>query len=218
MCGRYALHSNPQVIGLEFALGAVPDFAARYNIAPTARVLVVRAPGTARQGAMLRWGLVPRWAKDPSIGARMNNARAETVAAKPSFREAYRRRRCLLPADGFFEWKAEDGRKQPYYITPADGGLFAFAALWETWNGPPGPLETCAIVTTDANEAMAAVHERMPVIVPRGEYARWLDCAAGNDVGDLLHPAADGTIAIRRVGRAVNFARNDSPKLVEPEE
>lgn len=218
MCGRYALHSNPQVVALEFALGVAPDFTARYNIAPTAQVLVVRAHGGAPQGAMVRWGLVPRWAKDPSIGARMNNARAETLAQKPSFREAYRRRRCLLPADGFFEWKAEDGRKQPYYITPAGGGLFAFAALWEAWNGPQGPLETCAIVTTDANAAMAAVHERMPVIVPRGEYARWLDCTAANDVGDLLHPAPDGAIAIRRVGRAVNVARNDSPGLIEPEE
>lgn len=217
MCGRYALHSHPQVVALAFGLGEVPDFAPRYNIAPTARVLIVRAPQGAREAAMVRWGLVPRWAKAPSYGVRMNNARAETVAQKPTFREAWRRRRCLIPADGFFEWTPEAGHKQPYYVTPAGGGLFAFAGLWESWQGPDGPLETCAIVTTDANAPMRAVHERMPVIVPRAEFARWLDCSPGNDATALLRPPPDGAIAIRRVSRAVNDARRDLPELLDEE-
>jgi putative SOS response-associated peptidase YedK len=209
MCGRYALHANPEVVALMFGLSEVPAFAARYNIAPTAQVLVIREGG----GALLRWGLVPRWAKDPSIGARMNNARAETVAEKPSFREAYRRRRCLIPASGFYEWKLEDGRKQPYYIHPADGQLFAFAGLWEQWAAPDRTLETCAIITTESNAKMLAVHERMPVIVSPGEYSRWL-----TQGGIALRACAEDTIGIRRVGRAVNNARNDAPGLVAPDD
>ena len=218
MCGRYALHSKPEVVALAFGLDAVPPYAARYNIAPTTPVLAVREPGGVREGALLRWGLVPRWAKDPSMGARMNNARAETVAEKPSFREAFRRRRCLIPADGFFEWKPEGGVKQPYYITPSAGGLFAFAGLWEEWQGPEGPLQTCCVVTTDANGPMAEVHERMPVMIEKADWARWLECKPGNTVSDLLHAPPDDAIAIRRVSRAVNNARNDLPQLIEPED
>jgi putative SOS response-associated peptidase YedK len=217
MCGRYALHSHPQVVALEFGLEDVPVLSPRYNIAPTSQVLVVRAHERVREAALVRWGLVPRWAKDASIGARMNNARAETVAEKPSFREAWRRRRCLVPANGFYEWKLEDGRKQPYYITPAAGELFAFGGLWESWQGPQGTLESCAIVTIDANEPMSAVHDRMPVLVPLAGYARWLDCTPGTGVADLLRPAAADAIAIRRVSRAVNNARNDLPELIAPE-
>ena len=216
MCGRYALHSSPEVVALAFGMDAVPAYALRYNIAPASQVLVVRAPGGVREGALLRWGFVPRWAKDPAIGARMNNARAETVAEKPSFRDAWRRRRALIPADGFYEWKPERGVKQPYYITPAAGGLFAFAALWEEWQGPQGPLATCAVITTGANGPMAAVHERMPVMVPSAQFSRWLDCRPGNDVSDLLRAPPDDAIAIRRVGRAVNNARTDVPGLIEP--
>jgi putative SOS response-associated peptidase YedK len=204
MCGRYALHSSPEVVALAFGLSEVPAFAPRYNIAPTAPVLIVRDGGAAT----VRWGLVPRWAKDPSIGARMNNARAETVAEKPSFREAYRKRRCLIPANGFYEWKAEGGRKQPYYVHPARGELFAFAGLWEQWN----ELQTCAVITTEANPAMAAVHERMPVIVPPAAYTAWLAGADG-----LLRPCPDEVIALRRVGRAVNHARHEGPELLAPD-
>ena len=162
---------------------------------------------------MVRWGLVPHWAKDASMGARMNNARAETVAEKPSFREAYRKRRCLIPASGFYEWKLEGGRKQPYYIRPLGGELFSFAGIWETWNGSPVPLETCAIITTQANEKMAAVHERMPVIVSPAEYSDWL---AGGEI--RLEACPDAAIEVRRVSRAVNNARNDGPQLLEPED
>jgi putative SOS response-associated peptidase YedK len=212
MCGRYALHSSPEVVALAFGLAEVPAFAPRYNIAPAARVLVVRQGGAA----FVRWGLVPRWARDPAIGAKMNNARAETVAEKPSFREAYRRRRCLIPASGFYEWKSEGGVKQPYYIHPSGGALFAFAGLWESWTDPgraQPPLETCAVITTEANAKMAAVHDRMPVIVSPAEYSAWL---AGGEVP--LRPCPDTAIDIHRVGRAVNNARNEDPGLIAPEE
>jgi putative SOS response-associated peptidase YedK len=205
MCGRYSLHSNPEVVALLFGLSEIPAYPPRYNIAPTAQVLIIRQNGAA----MVRWGLVPRWAKDPSIGAKMNSARAETVAEKPSFREAYRQRRCLIPANGFYEWKAEGGARQPYYVYPSGGALFAFAGLWEQWND----LQTCAIVTTEANEKMAAVHERMPVIVSPAEYSAWLSGEEG-----LLRPCPAPTIDIRRVSRAVNNARNENPGLIEPDE
>lgn len=218
MCGRYALHAHPQVIALQFGLAAAPESRPRYNIAPASELLVVRAADGAAQAAHLRWGLVPRWAKDPAIGARLSNARAETVAEKPSFREAFRRRRCLVPASGFYEWKAEAGRKQPYYVYPARGELFAFAALWEAWHGPEGVLESCAILTTDANAVMQTIHDRMPVIIAQRDYSRWLDCAPGREVRDLLGPCDPAAIAVRRVSRAVNNARNESAKLIEPEE
>lgn len=210
MCGRYALHASPEVIALQFGLATVPAFAPRYNIAPTAQVLVVREGGAA----MVRWGLVPRWAKDPSMGARMNNARAETVAGKPSFREAWRKRRCLIPASGFYEWKLEHGLKQPYYIHPAAGELFAFAGLWERWEGAGGPLETCAVITTEANAVMAPIHDRMPVLVAPEDYRGWLD--GGERAAALLAPCPPGAIAARRVSRAVNRAANDGPDLLLP--
>jgi len=209
MCGRYSLHSNPEVVALLFGLSEVPAYQPRYNIAPSALVLIVREGGAA----MVRWGLVPHWAKDvkgnPAMGAGLNNARAETVARKPSFRDAYRQRRCLIPANGFYEWKLENGVKQPYYVHPSGGALFAFAGLWEQWHD----LQTCAIITTDANGKMAAVHDRMPVIVSPAEYSAWLAGGEG-----LLRPCPDSAIGIRRVSRAVNNARNEDPKLVEPDE
>lgn len=213
MCGRYSLHANPQVIALMFGLSEIPACQPRYNIAPASQVLIVREGGAA----MVKWGLVPRWAKDPSIGARMNNARAETVAQKPSFRDAYRKRRCLIPASGFYEWKLENGLKQPYYIHPANAELFAFAGLWEAWQGPHlsphPPLQTCAIITTEANEKMAAVHDRIPAILDASDFPRWL---AGEE--GLLRPCLSNVIDIRRVSRAVNNARNDLPGLIEPEQ
>ncbi len=204
MCGRYALHSNPAVVALLFGLSEVPDYAPRYNIAPSAQVLIVRGV----EAATVRWGLVPRWAKDPSIGVKMKNARAESVAEKPSFREAYRKRRCLIPANGFYEWKPEGGHKQPYYIYPSGGALFAFAGLWEQWND----LQTCTVITTEANEKMAAVADRMPVIVSPGEYSAWL---RGDEIPLRACPAS--AIDIRRVSRAVNNARTDAPDLLEPD-
>jgi putative SOS response-associated peptidase YedK len=208
MCGRYSLHANPDVIALMYGLSQIPAIQPRYNIAPTSQVLIIRK----NEAAMVRWGLVPRWAKDPSIGARMNNARAETVAEKPSFREAYRKRRCLIPASGFYEWKLESGRKQPYYIYPSGGALFSFAGLWEQWQD----LQTCAIITTEANAKMAAVHDRMPVIVSPAEYSAWLSGDAYEKVA--LRPCTEAAIEIRRVSRTVNNTRNDTSSLIEPDE
>ena len=205
MCGRYALHSNPEVVALLFGLSEVPAYAPRYNIAPSAQVLIVRQ----NEAAMVRWGLVPRWAKDPTIGVKMKNARAESVAEKPSFREAFRKRRCLIPANGFYEWKPEGGRKQPYYIYPSGGALFAFAGLWERWND----LQTCTVITTEANDKMATVADRMPVIVSPAEYSAWLE---GGEVP--LRACPDSAIDVRRVSRASNNARMDSPDLIEPDE
>ena len=204
MCGRYALHAHPDVVALQFGLRSVPLFEPRYNIAPASKVLIVRSGGAA----LARWGLIPGWAKAPSLTAKLNNARAETVAQKPSFRDAYRKRRCLVPASGFYEWKAEGGRRQPYYVFPSNSDLFAFAGLWERWQD----LETCTIITTEANAKMQAVHGRMPVIVARGDYPGWL---AGAE--RLLAPCPDAAIEIHRVSRAVNNARNDSAGLIEPE-
>jgi putative SOS response-associated peptidase YedK len=218
MCGRYALHTHPQVVALTVGLAAPPEFAPRFNIAPLSDVLIVRAGTRGEpQAANVRWGLLPRWAKDPKLAAKLNNARAETFAEKPSFRDVFRRRRCLVPASGFYEWRAEGRRNQPYYVHPTRAELFAFAGIWERWEGPQGPLETCAIITTDANEVMRAIHDRMPVILAAGDYARWLeDCRPANDVAELLRPADPGSIEACRVAPQVNKSRNDGPELVEP--
>ncbi|TAK82772.1 MAG: SOS response-associated peptidase [Betaproteobacteria bacterium] len=175
MCGRYALHSNPDAVALEVGLDSPPDFTPRYNIAPMAPVLIVKRDGAA----LARWGLVPRWSSDPAIGMKLINARAETLGEKPSFRDAYHRRRCLIPANGFYEWKRQGELKQPYYVHPADGALFAFAGLWDTWRD----THTCTIVTTEANATMRAIHDRMPVIIAREHYAGWLHGEEG-----LLRP------------------------------
>jgi putative SOS response-associated peptidase YedK len=219
MCGRYALHNNPEVIKLAFELGVLPEIRPRFNIAPSTPVLVVvqdREKG--RLADLYRWGLIPGWAKDPAIGNKLANARGETVAEKPSFRAAFKRWRCLIPASGFYEWKPVAGRKQPYYIHPADGDLFAFAGLTERWNGPDGPVHSCAIITTDANEKMRGIHNRMPVILDPKDYAAWLDPAnPGNDaLKALLRPCPDERIAAHPVSTRVNTPRNDEASLLEP--
>ena len=203
MCGRYSLHSNPEVIALQFGLESVPDIAPRYNIAPTADVLVVKPEGAA----IARWGLIPRWADDPAIGLKLNNARAETLSGKASFRNAYFRRRCLIPANGFYEWKREGALKQPYYIHPANDELFAFAGLWEKWRD----IDTCTVITTEANVTMGSIHDRMPVIIAREHYAGWLHGEEG-----LLRPPAAAAIRFYPVSPAVNQAANESPALIAP--
>jgi putative SOS response-associated peptidase YedK len=203
MCGRYSLHSNPDVVALQFGLESLPDFAPRFNIAPTADVLIVKQDGAK----MARWGLIPRWAKDPAIGLKLNNARAETLSANGSFRDAYFRRRCLIPANGFYEWKRAGRVKQPYYIRPANDELFAFAGLWETWQD----IDTCTVITTEANITMGTIHDRMPVIVSREQYAGWLHGEEG-----LLRPAVPGAIRCYPVSPEVNRAANESPELIAP--
>lgn len=219
MCGRYALHTNPEVIRLYFKLGILPELTPRYNITPSSPVLVVRQDREqGRIAGLCRWGLIPGWAKDPSIGNKLANARGETVAEKPSFRSAFKRGRCLIPASGFYEWKAAKGRKQPYYVYPVGAALFAFAGLTERWNGPDGPVLSCAIITTDANELMRGIHDRMPVILDPKDYAAWLDPAnsAADKLKALLKPCPDKMMAAHPVSTRVNTPRNDNPALLEP--
>ena len=225
MCGRYELHSNPAAIALAFGLAHPPDVQPRYNIAPTNEVPIVRVGNDGhRELVRMRWGLVPRWAKDPSIGARMINARGETLAEKQSFRTGYRRHRCLLPADGFYEWRAaarsaaegEPPRRQPQHIGMADGSVFGLAGIYERWRSEDGEvLDSCAIVTTGANALLMPIHDRMPVIVPREHYARWLD-PANAEVADLIAPYPADAMAYYPVSARVNAVRHDDASLIEP--
>jgi len=178
MCGRYCMTSAPEAIRALFRYREQPNFPARYNIAPTQPVPIVRMADGERQFALVRWGLIPAWVKDSRAFALVINARGESVNEKPAFRNAMKRRRCLIPADGFYEWKEAGGRKRPYLVRPKDGAPIAFAGLWETWMGPNGEeMETAAIVTTLASRDIAHIHDRMPVIVPPDAFDFWLDCA-----------------------------------------
>jgi putative SOS response-associated peptidase YedK len=216
MCGRYELHTQPAAIALAFGLAHVPALAARYNIAPMQNVPIVRLNAAGeRELVEVRWGLVPRWAKDPSIGARMINARAETVAERPAFRNAVQRHRCLLPADGFYEWRRGPSAKQPMHIARVDRQPFGMAGLYERWLSPEGDvLDTCTIVTTQANASLRAIHDRMPVIVAPEHYERWLD-AANPDVADLLLPPPAALLRAQAVSTRVNAVRNDDPTLID---
>jgi len=214
MCGRFAFYSPSEATAALFgASGALP-VEARYNIAPTQYIAAIRDDEDgARELIMLRWGLIPFWAKDPSIGNRMINARAETVAEKPSFRTAYRRRRCLVLADGFYEWHREGSIKTPYYISPADGAPFAFAALWENWNSKESDesIQSTTLITTAANDFMASLHHRMPVVLRPDTADRWL---AGGD--DAIEYAINHGPELRAwaVDRRVNNARNEGADLI----
>mgnify|MGYP000867393406 FL=1 len=224
MCGRYALYGPASRIREQFDLDDGFDFEPRYNIAPTMKVLVVH-PGQhgERVASAYRWGLVPSWAKDVTIGARLINARSETVAEKPAFRAAFRRWRCIVPANGFYEWKAvpEAGRtlKQPYFIRPRDeSDLFGFAGLSERWVSPEGDeVHTCCIITTDANPVMMPIHDRMPVILRASDCGAWLDPGNADVSGlrALLRPAVDDGMIAYKVCRAVNSSRGDSSTFVE---
>jgi putative SOS response-associated peptidase YedK len=218
VCGRFALYALPEVVAEYFALAEPPaGHAPRYNLTPGQNVAAVRERDGRRELVALRWGLVPFWAKEASIGHRLINARAETLATKPAFREALTRRRCLIPANGFYEWQGTGrGPRQPFYVRPRDEPLFALAGLWERWRDPSGStLETCVIVTTEAFGALAAIHERMPVLVRRADHARWLD--PSTTVGDAAMLAARATaFEAWPVSRAVNDPRRDDAELIEP--
>lgn len=220
MCGRYTLSVPAETIAEHFGLEAVPDLAPRFNIAPTQAAPVVRWSPAAEAPALafLRWGLVPAWAKDAAGAGRLINARAETAADKPSFRAALRRRRCLVPADGFYEWRAEGGAKQPYHIARPDHAPFAFAGLWERWSRGAEPLETFTILTTDANAALRPLHDRMPVILDPADYDLWLDPLATDPslVEPLLRSLPDDALTFVAVGRAVNTVGHDDPSLIVP--
>jgi putative SOS response-associated peptidase YedK len=219
MCGRFAFYSPHEAVTRLFGVADAPEVEPRYNIAPTQFVAAVRETGGPREVAMLYWGLVPSWAKEKSIGARMINARSETLAEKPSFRNAYKRRRCLVLADGYYEWQRSGAIKQPYFISFAAGEPFGMAGLWERWRDPGSgePLESCCIVTTSPAPAVAHVHDRMPVIIPPDAYAEWLDPdnAATDRLARLLVPCEARGLQARPVSRRVNDARNQGADLLE---
>lgn len=221
MCGRFTLFDTAASLAEAFEVAEVPSLSPRYNIAPSQAVAAVRIPpsGGAREVVLLRWGLIPSWAKDPSLGDRMINARAETAAGKPAFRSAIRRRRCLVPASGFYEWKRTNGRKQPYYIRRPDGKPFALAGLWESWEGPgAAAVESCTILTTSANELLLPIHDRMPVIVSPADYDLWLSLGIRDpgELSRLFRPFPPEEMTAFPVGTAVNNPKTDSPELIEP--
>jgi putative SOS response-associated peptidase YedK len=218
MCGRYAITTAPDAIRALFRYPERPNFPARYNVAPTQPVPIVRLTERERHFALVRWGLIPAWVKDPKDFALLINARGETAHEKPAFQNAMKRRRCLFPADGFYEWKAEGSRRRAFHTRKPGGGPIAFAGLWETWTGPNGEeMDTAAIVTTQANREMAAVHHRAPVLVQPEQFDLWLDDRADPRlVAELIRPAPDGSMEVYEVSPAVNKVANDTPDLIEP--
>jgi putative SOS response-associated peptidase YedK len=219
MCGRYTLASPTERLAEEFGFdGTSVELAPNYNVAPTQGVAAVLEEGGQRRLEVLRWGLIPPWADDPGIGSRMINARSETAPGKPSFRRAFRERRCLIPADGFYEWQRTNGAKQPYYIHMEDGRPFAFAGLWESWSkGGEGEVRTCTILTTGANALVGEVHDRMPVILAHDAYDVWLDPASERDeLTGLLAPYPGDEMEAYPVSRFVNSPSNNDPRCIEP--
>ena len=216
MCGRYSLSQTVETIASAFRVGDAIDWSPRYNIAPTQSVPTVsQLEDRDRQFRLLRWGLVPSWAKDLSIGAKLINARSETVAEKPSFRSAFKQRRCLILADGFYEWQRRDGKKQPHYFQLADRQPFAFAGLWEHWQGDSEPIESCTILTTQANDLLQPIHDRMPVILASEDYDRWLDLETSVDhLHALLHPYDAKAMTSHPVSSVVNSPKYDQPDCI----
>jgi putative SOS response-associated peptidase YedK len=221
MCGRYLQTTSREGLASWFGFEGGPALEPRYNVAPSQPVPVVRAAadGKQRELVFVRWGLVPSWARDESFGAKTINARAETLAEKPAFRTVFRRRRCLVPADGFYEWKKVGKHKQPHVIRPLDGNPLAFAGLWDRWENAEGEvLESATIVTTDANDLLRPLHERMPVILPREHYALWLDPQhqQTDDLVPLLVPYPDERLIVSPVSSWVSDARHEGERCLAP--
>ncbi|MCP5155350.1 MAG: SOS response-associated peptidase [Ectothiorhodospiraceae bacterium] len=220
MCGRYALRVSAPEVARILGLETVGSIEPRFNIAPTQPVLACRvdARGT-RAVSVLRWGLIPHWARDDKSAYRMINARAETAAARPAFRVALRRRRCLVPADGYYEWQAGPSGKQPWFFHLDDDRPFCFAGIWERWDrGPDGPVESCAILTTAPSALAAEIHDRMPVIVRPEDYATWLDPGIHDPaaLAPLLRPYDEPELVVHPVSRWVNSPAHDDPRCTEP--
>jgi putative SOS response-associated peptidase YedK len=217
MCGRFAQRSDPKRLAKEFKVAEVPNIEVHYNIAPTQDILAVRESADGREMTFLKWGLIPSWAKDTSIGARLINARSETVTEKPSFRQAFKQRRCIIPADGFYEWQRTDGKKQPFFFRMRDESPFGFAGLWERWEGQGREaINSCTILTTEANEVLLPVHDRMPVILHPEEYSLWLE---GNEreqdlLRELLRPYPAEEMIGYPVSPLVNSTRSKGPELI----
>jgi len=221
VCGRFTIKGDPAKVRKNFRLLSIPNLIPRYNVAPTQDIAVVGLGKDGPNLIQMRWGLVPSWSKNPKAGPPLINARADTVAVKPAFREAFRKRRCLIVADGFYEWTGEKEQKQAWYITLKSGEPFGFAALWERWRPHAGasgePILSAAIVTTDASDAIAHIHHRMPVILDPADHAAWLDPDAPSErLHALLKPLPSASVRAYRVGKAVNAVRNDGPECIAP--
>ncbi|MEZ6094873.1 MAG: SOS response-associated peptidase [Pirellulaceae bacterium] len=222
MCGRFTLHTTGQALArffLDASLDvAFPDLKPRFNIAPSQLVATVRMqPNQNAEFAPMRWGLIPAWAKDTKIGYKMINARSETLAEKPSFRTALKRRRCLIPADGFYEWLTDGRAKRPFFMHRPENQLFAFAGLWETWSREEQPIESTTIITTSANSFLSDLHHRMPVIVAPERFQEWLDPNADEtkDWSDFFRPVEDEYFERHEVATTVNSPRNEGPECIE---
>ena len=222
MCSRYSLTTPSEAVRAWFRHTSPDDFPPRYNIAPTQPVAIVRHDvHHKRELALVRWGLIPSWAKQPEKFSTLINARAETAAEKPSFRAALRHRRCLVPADGFYEWTGPKGDKQPHFIHRSDGQMMAFAGLWDHWLGADGSeLETMAILTVAATDAMQNLHDRMPLTLEPEHFDAWLDCSSGSSTGitALLEPPTGLALTITAVNRQLNNPRNDFAEVQQPVE
>lgn len=217
MCGRVLQVAMKRKAEHEVRLILDAEYRDRYNLAPTQEAVTIYRTVGGVAASIKRWGLIPSWAKDPSIGARLINARAETVATKPSFRAAFKRSRIVIPISGFYEWAVIEGRKRAYCIAPTDDGLWMLAGLSEAWQGPDGPVESFTIITTGANALMAVLHDRMPVILGPGAWKAWLNPEAETEgLQDLLKPCPDDWLKIFEVGPAVGNVRNDGPELIVP--
>jgi putative SOS response-associated peptidase YedK len=219
VCGRYASSANPDDLVSHFRVEEPPEevLPPSYNVAPTDPVYAVMERHEHRVLKVVRWGLVPSWAKDPKGGARFINARRETVAEKPAFRAAYQRRRCLVPADGYFEWQQQGGHKQPYFLAARDRSPLAMAGLYEVWKGPDEALLwTCTVITTEAADELGHIHDRTPLLVPPEAWDRWLDPSVENPGDDLLVPGTPGVLDAWPVPPAVGNVKNNGPELVEP--
>jgi putative SOS response-associated peptidase YedK len=221
MCGRYTLNKPAQALAQTFGIQEVPDLKPQYNIAPTQMVATIlhNPESNRRELRQLRWGLIPSWSKDPGIGVKMINARAETVADKPSFRSAFKRRRCLVVADGFYEWQRQENKKQPFYFRLQHEQPFGFAGLWEQWHSPEGEdIATCTILTTNANELMLSVHDRMPVILHPEDYDLWLNpqFSAPDTLQQLLQPYSPEAMTVYPVSTIVNSPKNNIPECIVP--
>ena len=216
MCGRYSLTKPIKTLKDHFrAIAAEMDHNKRYNIAPTQSVPVVIQKELQTEIHAMRWGLIPSWAKDPALGNRLINARAETVHEKPSFKSSLRNQRCLVPADGFYEWQTDGKHKTPKYIRLLNGGLFAFAGLWSEWDSGTDILQTFTIITTTANRDLKSIHHRMPVILMPQDYQKWLTCSEQNP-RSLLKPLGEGLLEHFEVSKTVNSPNNDSEECFQP--
>ncbi|MDN7241960.1 SOS response-associated peptidase [Planococcus sp. N028] len=222
MCGRYSLFADYSAILERFDIEEVSidesDYSPNYNIAPSQQVVAIVNDGTKNRLGLLRWGLIPPWAKDAKIGSKMINARAETVAEKPSFRNAFKKKRCLIVADSFYEWQRTDEQKTPMRIKMKSGEPFAFAGLWESWKSPDGKtINTCSILTTKPNDLMATIHDRMPVVLSKEAEKVWLDPSVQDPeaLGELLKPFDANEMEAYEVSSEVNSPKNNGPQLIE---